>query len=1399
MDHTARLLTAAACAASLALSFPLAARAAEPTAEWYGGTYGTSETQFPVSAAGSAAATSTQNGLTITKNNKGNTSSADYMMVATSGGWPMFVQGLSTKNISVAVAYTVASDTDGTIIGLSCYQNASEAQNDVRFTFNTISGNLKLGYRSSSGGGSYSRTDLGKAQPTDGQIHYAVMTYEGGSTGTSLYYDGVKLADDTGLKEGGTTLTEINLGAVRKPANIINGIKFHYVAVYNSKLSATDARSAYERAHAALNGSAIEVSRTIADGGDVAWSDAAWTIGGIADQTFTPASDKAYNVTVTVGGDCTIEMPASIGDFFSCNVSFALAENVDAATVTLKYSGTLPTDSATTLKLDALGAANVTAASGITFAPVFDGDTTGYLTSTSGTVFLAAKRPSAGVVSVRIGARTQAPSGGYIDPSYSNVGPYPVSGLFWNQTKFWSSNDVNGNYTDIQNLSDAKDGSSAIRIGYYGHNTYFSTGNGNPATAPNEVLTATYLDDSDSGNGNLTATASAGGETITLPTPGHNRGWQLHFENIPYNAYDVYFVTASDQPARNLKECPIYVSLDGGTTWKSYCGDSENEKTVMGTANWTGLPYAVDGALVHGKNYIKMRITKSIYGDNIGTIDITHGERNTGSYIRSGLAAIQIVEVENDGVYTLEESGDWSDSIWTAGSLAQQAWTDTVDGEPSIAKIASSDTVESVNVNQDVSAGSVILTGSDPFTVAGDSTLTVGTGFDASAFTGTLTLQAPIEGTIYIGASTDLQFGGDIDMVLPAYTLDGAGAWRKVGTGKLVANNDVLLAGMIDDGVFQIVANYSGNIALNGGDIVFAGPTGEDAAEIAYSGAATIAEDCAVTGKTVVASGTVQARGSIATDIDVESGAILKLGSVGGFGATDNGAYAATNNIIVVKSGGTVELNGQQGCNAYTLAGGTLQNTGTAMPTGKRQTMGLTLTADSTVVASNDFGMVNNQYAANTLDLGAYTLVKTGAASFWLYNTTVTGTGSIAIEDGVVYAYSTVTASEASFNIGPNGTLKIRTDNFSAAEIAGTGTLDIGTQRPGSAINFADGSAVNVKITLANYTETSVRIPYAGTPASVTVYEPDWNTPSAVSTVSYDNGYIVVDVDVRQPESRANPVTGASQVFTWTFTGAKDGNWATTNNWTGVANNRVISCTNANAPGMTGSDEWDPILLDGDLISYAADDDGYKNVSAATLEGWKLRVACLNGVKVTATTVKKHQGGCWYWVDETSKIVLGAKGNDYNGGNVNFYIAATEGVEFTSDFNFSECNVSYNLGTKGSVKFNAGATQGTQKVADVYVDFGTDKAGTPGYHCGRITRKLVAFGSGEYTYTALSLADMRIVATDGVTLPSDVGETELVGAATEEVGWYRVRTETDGIYLDYSAEAKFPHFSIILR
>ncbi|MBQ7332282.1 MAG: hypothetical protein IJW39_03430, partial [Opitutales bacterium] len=150
--------------------------------------------------------------------------------------------------------------------------------------------------------------------------------------------------------------------------------------------------------------------------------------------------------------------------------------------------------------------------------------------------------------------------------------------------------------------------------------------------------------------------------------------------------------------------------------------------------------------------------------------------------------------------------------------------------------------------------------------------------------------------------------------------------------------------------------------------------------------------------------------------------------------------------------------------NAYVLAGGTLKAS-VDTHDGQRQIASgdgaIVLTADSTVDAAANFGMISSSYAANELDLAGHTLTKTGSANFYLANTTVTA-GTIKIAEGTlnVTNHDTTDASAADIVIA-GGTLHVG-GNFLLKSVSGeTGTLNIanGTNVIGSA-DFAGTTTI---------------------------------------------------------------------------------------------------------------------------------------------------------------------------------------------------------------------------------------------------------------------------------------------------------------------------------------------------
>ena len=335
---------------------------ADPVAEWGPG-------NFPVSAAGSYDnMTATSGDYTISKNNGYNISTANYIQVAPSsvgGGWPVVISSTDLSALTVVVAFSLDEDASGSLVGLTTGRGAN------RFYAYLEDGAMYAGYNN---GNSNKYGDLSTTVPTDGTIHYLVFAY-GKTAGTQMFYDGVSKYKADGLKEGdyggnsGNT-SEITFGAQRGPQQIINGAKFHYVAVYDSKLGDSDAQAAYVRAFESINGTTRKVDVT-ADSAfdsltgftDLAGNAASWTAGNNLVVTVPAAAADTVTLTLPTGGldaGSLLKLDVAEGKTLVLSGSLAAtsvvvtgagAVDFSAATVTgtvkgdgtVVYSGVVPT------------------------------------------------------------------------------------------------------------------------------------------------------------------------------------------------------------------------------------------------------------------------------------------------------------------------------------------------------------------------------------------------------------------------------------------------------------------------------------------------------------------------------------------------------------------------------------------------------------------------------------------------------------------------------------------------------------------------------------------------------------------------------------------------------------------------------------------------------------------------------------------------------------------------------------------------------------------------------------------------------------------------------------------------------------------------------------------------
>ena len=137
------------------------------------------------------------------------------------------------------------------------------------------------------------------------------------------------------------------------------------------------------------------------------------------------------------------------------------------------------------------------------------------------------------------------------------------------------------------------------------------------------------------------------------------------------------------------------------------------------------------------------------------------------------------------------------------------------------------------------------------------------------------------------------------------------------------------------------------------------------------------------------------------------------------------------------------------------------------------QAKSLTLEGNATVVPFYNFGLIASGHGVTTLDLGTYTLTVDSRKSFILDNTTISGTGTILVKKGTLWATQTESGgldctvsigSEGELNLGKNLTVKNFVNN---GTISGSATLTVlGELAPGNQVpNLTLANGATVKAT----------------------------------------------------------------------------------------------------------------------------------------------------------------------------------------------------------------------------------------------------------------------------------------------------------------------------------------------
>lgn len=332
-------------------------------------------------------------------------------------------------------------------------------------------------------------------------------------------------------------------------------------------------------------------------------------------------------------------------------------------------------------------------------------DLAGYTVSVSERTVVVYTAASRAVLNVNFTARsTGDPS--WIGSDTEPCGAVPFAGVYWN----------NASPVDLV----TSDGTHSV----FSHRaTLFGVEADAEGRAPTAEVTYVSKDPrtvaSRRGTGN--AGLAAGflvGEVAVLPTAllsaanmdtsnVPSGGWRVRVDAVPFDAYDLYLIMAG---ATNdaVTYSPVYVKVGDGP-WTSYGNVGGWSTVVWRNDLWKGVGGLADDGFAVGSNLIHLRL-QAAAGQSLEFMTIDYGNTDATNV---GLAAMQIVRVEDGAALNRVGAGKWSDALgWqrlTVEGTVTGAWADATDAEPRAAVIP---TVTSLVADVPVSAPYLRMTGS---------------------------------------------------------------------------------------------------------------------------------------------------------------------------------------------------------------------------------------------------------------------------------------------------------------------------------------------------------------------------------------------------------------------------------------------------------------------------------------------------------------------------------------------------------------------------------------------------------------------------------------------------------------------------------------------------------------
>ena len=312
-----------------------------------------------------------------------------------------------------------------------------------------------------------------------------------------------------------------------------------------------------------------------------------------------------------------------------------------------------------------------------------------------------------------------------------------------------------------------------------------------------------------------------------------------------------------------------------------------------------------------------------------------------------------------------------------------------------------------------------------------------------------------------ISISGDTTFTVDNDMAFETITVENTSeeAATLTFTGSYVINaTQITVPANV---TVKLASSVSGTPVLNA-PVVLSDAT----ATLEIAAPATISKTISGSGKVAVSANPVvfTAENTFSGGLTIKSGGIAKTTVPKGFGGTGTNPQVG---YVTVEDGGAVDVNKAYGAAIYhlTLAGtgvdgcGAAFNSGDDIGTNERQVSSITLTGDAKVICNKTWGLIASGHGATSLSLEAYKLTIAGnsAKTFWFVNTTVSGTGSIEVDNG-----GSITTSKNASTIGNDVSLVVK-DGGALKVTEHTLTAKTLTCQAGGTVEVSSGRTLNIQ------------------------------------------------------------------------------------------------------------------------------------------------------------------------------------------------------------------------------------------------------------------------------------------------------------------------------------------------